>query len=1663
MQISGLKTRYLLPLALCALLAHSAAGRIIYVDDDAPLVVVDGSSWENAWPCLQNALGIAQSGDEIRVAQGTYQPDRRCVPGDRIFIIEALGNRNGTFGLRSGVKLRGGYAGIGATDPNARDIKLYETILSGDLEGNDWQHLKGLDLIRHASRQDNSGHVIYVENSVSGALLEGFTITAGNAASSDWIYDFWHGGGIYLRGNVAVRRCTFTKNSAISGGAVHAYKSEAEFADCIFVESIAAHEGAAVVIKSSLSEHSFTNCYFAGNSGYDDAATVENWWGMGARFDNCVFAGCTTDSNYKGIIHNVQSNATVTGCSFTGNYPYTVSYAGSASDTSEVRLTNCILYDETALSSFYPAGDSRFVVNHCNVKGGFAGTGNIDADPLFADADGPDDLFGTLDDNLRLKAGSPCINAGDNSAVDITTDIAGAPRITEGTVDMGAFEQWVIVEPNQLRIDEGQAGQFTAKLANDPGATLEINVSLKPTNPSLPLDGDITITSDTVLTFDSSNFDQPQTVTIAAAEDDDIFDDSAKVCLSTTGSILALANLPVSVSDDEADPAVSVLHVDKIAPNGGDGSTWANAFNSLQDALAVARMPNDVRLIKVAQSVYKPDQGYGVVPDDQSAVFELPRGCTLEGGYAGIRLRNPNLRDVRSYKTILSGDLDGNDERDLDAEDQYDHWSLAENSIQVVLVRNTEAGDANEVSVLDGVTITGARYKGLLAFEGNVRSINCNFVNNRSGEGAHVHHGDSTFTNCKFEGNGRGLLAEYGSLTAIDCNFTGNEGWAPSGAGLSHSDGSAVLTNCNFDFNISYEDEARGGGAAFYRSDVLVSDCNFMGNRLDDEGDGGGIFLRDCSQVAITDCEFLANYADDRAGALAHILTTSTTVQGCTFVGNSALEDGAAIYQSGGQLELANCFFSENFVVDHENQNGIDTNGDWGPNRLVATLKLDDCTFDDSEGISLISHGAAVELLSDIYLSADTWSMSADATIEGPGSLYLDVDSSLDVHTSSLMPGKRGNLLCNVRGEGTIVVPSDNEFVIGGDAHIQVSRIQCDGLLRIRDRAIIDGTTINVTRLSFEGDIGVYNSVITAEAGSPFGQFFIEDTASIIGNDIHSDGDRYMDLDPTVFQGLIANNRIFVTITEGVGNTRGGLFELRGTPDLAGPGTPDPNNPFFCQVSTVPGFDPTTWTLEELRLIDDAKVNLTNRFDFQPPFDEGGEDEVLHVRNLYLGAGAVLNTSFNKIYYQNLYADPCSTAENMPLLGFSLNNIAFDDEVEFVARVTYRNFLHPSKPEYDRIHIERVEELTPDPNGMMRMSNLRDEDPNSATHNQLFNARAKGLFARANEDLLLVTFEYLFETDDPDVELIVYLTDIPELMTHDDPNRPDHYIEVARIPTPPASRPGSEGSNRFGVFYAYVERDYLDFLRGTRIELELIGAAGSSVLINNWDPQVHCNPLYCGDITGDWGATQLDYLTVLAHVGCRSALPHDSGASLTCMDAGFGSDGYIDALDAEAWDWRLNLPNPHFCDMPLIPTKGAKSAVSLKTAKMFSEPDVYPPEGLLISGKRSVEKLADRHYILDSDGQYIASVDPAFIRANGRLVKDAFGELCQINLGEGLVRLSDGAAIVPPAAIIIDFNEPRYNAVAEVRVGMHYEDYEWSGCPVFDAAFDPDGEHVYVR
>jgi hypothetical protein len=826
-----------------------------------------------------------------------------------------------------------------------------------------------------------------------------------------------------------------------------------------------------------------------------------------------------------------------------------------------------------------------------------------------------------------------------------------------------------------------------------------------------------------------------------------------------------------------------------------------------------------------------------------------------------------------------------------------------------------------------------------------------------------------------------------------------------------------------------------GINAASDGDTVLVSAGTYtgLGNRDLDFG-GKAIILKSTGGALSTviDCEGLGRGFHFHSGEIA-----TSAVMGFTIT-NGQADYGGAIQFEHSHPQIWDCTISNN--------NATEKGG--GVYAYVSNLVFVDCSIsnnNDPNTMGVWMEYGSAKIRGVIQIGSNGWLGS---------SLWLMGDGTLQMQPGGVLKAKNSRISCNISGAGTIQVDRDSELVIEVDAVVDLGdandpnvkgTIQCDGLLRLKGNVQVSNAQINVTRASFEDDVIISNSVITAEAGAPYGQFFIEDTVSVTNNEIQADGDRYLDLDPSVFNGIIANNLIYVTISEGVNNTRGGLLELRGEDIISS--SCDPND-FLCQVSpgVIPDFNTITWTLEELELLDGAKVNLTNRFDFQPPYDSGGYDEVMYVRNLILGEDSVLNTAFNRIYYENLIAGPNSVVKNEPLLGFSLNNIAFDDDDEFATRIEHNNFVDPDEnpPDISRIHVERIEGLEPDTNGMMRMCNLLDLNPQSPTHNQLINARAKGLFAKSSEDEILIWFEYLFLSSDPVVELVIYLTDVPELLEHGDP---DHYIEVARLSPPPAGRPGSDGSGRFGIFQEYVSTGGLDFVKGTRIEFELIGPEGTCILINNWDPQVHCSMIYCSDVTGDVAVTVLDFLTVVGEFGGSAGLTPDGG-STACLDGVFSTDGMVDSDDIMSWDWlaSMSVAGESWVMQPL----SSRLPVSLSD--------------ILIAGKRGTSdgptKLKDYLYVLDNQGRYMDGFEPVANRANTKLVMDPNGELYQLNSENGLMKLSDGNSIVPSGSVSV-VSDPRYSQSATVLIGLQGDSYDWSGRPISDAAFDSEG-YLYV-
>jgi len=465
-----------------------ADASIIYVDADAS-PGGDGQTWGTAYNYLQDALDEANANGasdyEIWVAEGIYCPDE---DGDGDHISGAMTE---TFRLDyNNVQLYGGFVAT-ETIRSQRDWQANVTVLSGDIDGNDTTNADGVVTDADNISGNNANHVLYLgeasnEPITSTTTIDGFTITAGQANGAS-------GGGLYCDGgysNVtvcspALTNITFSGNSAeYSGGAMFNYayhqgKSSPTLTNVIFSGNSARGGGAMYNDGHFAGESSPTliNVIFRDNSAR--GATGAQYSHGGAMYNNgyqgtsrptlvnVAFSGNSAEDDggamYSGGTHG-RANPTLTNVTFSGNSAGDdggAMYNSSYPTPDNLNLSNVILWGNTAGDN----GDQMFnfyvsiSIGYSDVQGGLLGSGmyysnstltdlggNIDSNPRFVGA-----AFG----NLRLFDSSPCIDAGDNSAVPsgVTTDLDGNPRFVEFTphggtgngtpplVDMGAYEE----------------------------------------------------------------------------------------------------------------------------------------------------------------------------------------------------------------------------------------------------------------------------------------------------------------------------------------------------------------------------------------------------------------------------------------------------------------------------------------------------------------------------------------------------------------------------------------------------------------------------------------------------------------------------------------------------------------------------------------------------------------------------------------------------------------------------------------------------------------------------------------------------------------------------------------------------------------------------------------------------------------------------------------------------------------------------------------------------------------------------------------------------------------------------------------------------------------------------------------------------------------------
>jgi len=403
-------THVLLSFQLNFTVSGAGGGHIIRVDRNAPLTIglPDGSSWTKAYPNLHDGLAAAQDGDTIRVADGTYVPDDGAgvTPGDRA----------ASFAIPNNVTVLCGYAGYGTANPDARAVDAYPTILSGDLNGDDLWGILNVS--------DNSYHVVSASES---GTLEGAIITAGNANGAG---DDGCGGGVLLESSsLRINACKIRGNKADFGAGV------------------ACLQGTAPVLINT--EITGNWAYVFGGCLYNDDANVE--------MTNCLITGNTAGGAHLlggDAILNSMGSLDITNCTMADNRPghgapanqrAIVNLVWGPGFVDAISIKNSIL--RNGGNEIWSTEASIVTVSYNNIEGGkgsYAGSGNIDKDPLFQNPG----LFGIEGqwffeaDGYTLKAGSPSINAGNQAYLPagLTVDLNGNARVQGGQVDQGAYE-----------------------------------------------------------------------------------------------------------------------------------------------------------------------------------------------------------------------------------------------------------------------------------------------------------------------------------------------------------------------------------------------------------------------------------------------------------------------------------------------------------------------------------------------------------------------------------------------------------------------------------------------------------------------------------------------------------------------------------------------------------------------------------------------------------------------------------------------------------------------------------------------------------------------------------------------------------------------------------------------------------------------------------------------------------------------------------------------------------------------------------------------------------------------------------------------------------------------------------------------------------------------
>ncbi len=301
----------------------------------------------------------------------------------------------------------------------------------------------------------------------------------------------------------------------------------------------------------------------------------------------------------------------------------------------------------------------------------------------------------------------------------------------------------------------------------------------------------------------------------------------------------------------------------------GTGTSWATAFPTVQEALAVV---GNGEQIWVAEGTYTPGLS-------RSSTFNIPIGVRVYGGFDGTET-SIEQRDIINHPTVLSGNVNNTP-------------TASDDAYHVVTFSPTEWF----YSVLDGVTITrgmatglgtGENYGGGIFIQTGTLIINNSLIDNNQADdragGIYVDAGYLYLNESVVSNN---------EIEDMQNGGPGFDDWGGTGGGVYINNGGIVAINSNFNFNRAND----GGGVAAMNSDSTFSNCVFSDNYCYYKGAGlhttqGTLQI---SNSLFDDNRATVGIIGTGAGGGVHAFETNTRIEGSTFSNNEA-SYGGGIY-----------------------------------------------------------------------------------------------------------------------------------------------------------------------------------------------------------------------------------------------------------------------------------------------------------------------------------------------------------------------------------------------------------------------------------------------------------------------------------------------------------------------------------------------------------------------------------------------------------------------------------------------------------------------------------------------------------------------------------------------------------------------------------------------